>query len=281
MPYIGIIAISNITQGRHQVFHVALIMDGNGRWAAARGKPRWWGHRKGAQVVERVLRVCQNHNVTHLTVYAFSPENWGRDPIEVQSLMQLFRWYLTKRLHLLCSERIRLRVVGDLGVLSTSLQHAICSAEKATQDFNDLVFTVCLNYGGREELVQAVRNVVACYQKTGKDAQSIAADDIQRHLWTSSLPDPDLLIRTGGEVRLSNFMLWQLRYTEFLFLPMLWPDFTPQDFGQAIATYQQRHRRFGQVGATSTSTADTRPTLGMHTDPSSCPPHSFSPENFL
>ena len=240
--------------GQHSVgvFHIALIMDGNGRWATQKGRPRWWGHRKGAQVLERVLGACKDHNVTHVTVYAFSPDNWGREAQEVQSLMALFQWYLTHRTKKLIQEKIQLKIMGDRSILSPSLQTSIALAEEATRHFSDLVLSVALNYGGQEDMVQAIQQLVRSYQDSAQDPATISASTVQDYLWTRHLPDPDLLIRTGGEIRLSNFMLWSLRYTECLFLPVLWPDFTPQDLAQAVAVYRQRHRRFGRINTTPT-----------------------------
>jgi undecaprenyl diphosphate synthase len=226
-------------------FHVALIMDGNGRWATNQGKPRLWGHKQGAKVLKGIIRCCPNYGITHLTAYAFSPENWKRGPGEVGGLMSLFQIYLRAYTQELNQEGVRLCIIGDIAPLPPVLRRLIARAQDITQYNNRLILQIALNYGGRDDLIQATQHLVARYQAEKLDPATITRADIEELLWTKSCPDPDLLIRTGGEMRLSNYMLWQLCYTELLFLPEYWPDFTPEHLEKAVHQFRSRQRRFG------------------------------------
>ena len=228
-------------------FHVALIMDGNGRWAINQGKPRIWGHQQGAKTLIHILRACPEHHITHVTIYAFSPENWNRHADEVHALMRLFQIYLRVYSGELDREKIQLRVIGERSGLPKTLQNRIKKTEEKTKKHQGLVLQVALNYGGRDDMVQATQQIVSRYQDQRLNPAHLTREEVTSALWSESCPDPDLLIRTGGEMRLSNFMLWQLCYTELIFLPQYWPDFTPKDLGQAIAQFHGRQRRFGRI----------------------------------
>jgi|LauGreDrversion4_2_1035121.scaffolds.fasta_scaffold41989_4 undecaprenyl diphosphate synthase len=222
-------------------------MDGNGRWASDRGKPRVFGHQQGAKTLTHIIRSCPKYGITHLTVYAFSPENWQRGALEVNALMRLFQIYLRAYMGELDRENVQIRIIGERSKLPTVLQRMIEKIETKTKNHTRLVVQVALNYGGRDELLHAAETLIARHQNTKTPALPLTQEDLVSALWNPSCPDPDLLIRTGGEMRLSNFMLWQLAYTEFVFLPQYWPDFTADDLGQAIAQFKGRQRRFGRI----------------------------------
>ena len=227
--------------------HVAVIMDGNGRWAQQRNMPRVMGHRKGVDTLKELLRCCKDWGIPALTAYAFSTENWGRPLEEVDFLMVLFERVLRAELAELIREDVRIRFVGDLGRLRESLREEIDGAMAATAANRGVQFTVAINYGSREEIVRACRRLAEQVK-----AGAIAPDDITeelftQHLYTHDLEDPDLLIRTSGEQRLSNYLLWQMAYTEQYFTQTLWPDFDRPAFHQALTSYQKRHRRFGKL----------------------------------
>jgi undecaprenyl diphosphate synthase len=228
-------------------FHIAIIMDGNGRWAKNQGKNRLWGHQKGAVALKEIVRSCPKEGVRYLTVYAFSSENWKRDSFEVNGLMKLFARYLRTETADLHKEGVCLRVIGNRDRLPPSLVKLIEHAETLTQNNTLLGLQVAINYGGQDELVHAARTLaqMACDQKIRP--QDITHRHIEHTLWTHPWPHPDLLIRTGGEMRLSNYLLWQLSYTELLFMPQCWPEFTPHDLSLAIAHYTKRHRQFGAI----------------------------------
>jgi len=233
--------------------HVAVIMDGNGRWAELRGLPRIAGHREGINSVREMISLCLELGIQALTIYAFSQENWNRPSQEINALMGLLEHYLSTERASLIEQHVRFRTIGRLELLPSSAQHWVRTTEKETGHLDKLVLTVALSYGGRAEIVDAVRSVL-------RDAQTgtIAPDRvdealIQRYLYTHPLPDPDLLIRTSGETRISNFLLWQLAYTELYFTPTLWPDFRRREFLLALLEYQRRERRFGRVLTTVSS----------------------------
>lgn len=228
-------------------FHVALIMDGNGRWASNQGKPRIWGHQQGAKNLTHIIRSCPEYGITHLTVYAFSPENWNRSAHEVSALMRLFQIYIRIYSGELDREKVQVRVIGERCKLPPLLQRMIKKIEEKTKNHHRLVLQVALNYGGRDDMVQATKKLISHHQEHQINPVNLTHEDLCNALWTTSCPDPDLLIRTGGEMRLSNFMLWQLGYTELVFLPQYWPDFTSDDLGKAIAQFQKRERRFGRT----------------------------------
>jgi undecaprenyl diphosphate synthase len=227
--------------------HVAVIMDGNGRWGKKQGLPRMVGHRKGVDVLKDLLFCCRDWGISALTAYAFSTENWGRPHEEVDFLMMLFERVLRRELAEMNAEQVRIRFVGNLTALPASLQSEIAKAVTLTQHNQGIQFTVATNYGGRQEIIQACRSIAAQVQ-----AGSIEPDDIDEnlfssHLYTQGIPDPDLLIRTSGELRISNFLLWQLAYAEIYVTETLWPNFDRPAFHAALTDYQQRHRRFGKL----------------------------------
>jgi undecaprenyl diphosphate synthase len=223
--------------------HIAIIMDGNGRWAKRRLMPRVAGHRKGVEALRGVIRACAERGVSNLTVFAFSSENWRRPQEEVTLLMELFMRALENEVARLHENGIRFRVIGDLSGFSERIQVLIRDAEALTRDNTRLTFTVAANYGGRWDIVQAMKRLMA---------EGVSADDVDeaalaRQLSIADMPEPDLFIRTGGEQRISNFLLWQLAYTELYFTEALWPDFDPAALDEAIASYRTRERRFGRT----------------------------------
>jgi undecaprenyl diphosphate synthase len=227
--------------------HVAVIMDGNGRWAKRRGLPRIMGHRRGVDTLKKLLRCCRDWGIEALTAYAFSTENWGRPIEEVDFLMTLFERVLRQELMEMMEEDVRIRFVGNLDALPVSLQEEIDHAVTQTKENRGINFTVATNYGGRHEIVQACQTIAKRVQSGELDPSDITEDLFSHHLYTSEIVDPDLLIRTSGEMRISNFLLWQLAYAEIFVTDTLWPDFDSTEFHQAIYAYQQRDRRFGKV----------------------------------
>jgi undecaprenyl diphosphate synthase len=225
--------------------HVAIIMDGNGRWAKSRGLPRTAGHKKGAEALRNLLVECQDMGIRYLTIYAFSSENWNRPQTEVSDLMQLLRFYLEKELRTLIKHGIRLKVIGDLSQVEPSIRKQIATAEEKSAHNDRFQLTVALSYGARNELAQATRCIAEKVKSGTLNAEDITEETISEHLYTAALPDPDLLIRTGGEQRLSNFLLWQQAYTELFFTPVFWPDFGIEHFKQALEEYAKRERRYG------------------------------------
>ena len=227
--------------------HVAVIMDGNGRWAKRKGLPRIQGHEAGAESVKAVMKAARDHGVEILTLYAFSVENWQRPVAEVNGLMNLLPRFLGKHEHLLHENGCRLRAMGRLEDLPTKTRRELERVMSATESYADRQLVLALSYGGRAELTDAVRGIAKKVQAGDLTADEITAETIAGHLYTPDLPDPDLMIRTSGEQRISNFLLWQLSYAELVFVPELWPDFREEQFAQAIEIYQQRDRRFGGV----------------------------------
>jgi len=223
--------------------HIAIIMDGNGRWAKRRLMPRVAGHRKGVEALRGVIRACAERGVSHLTVFAFSSENWRRPQEEVTLLMELFMRALENEVARLHENDIRFRVIGDLSGFSARIQALIRDAEALTRDNTRLTFTVAANYGGRWDIVQAVKKLIAA----GVAAEDVDETTLVQQLSMAEAPEPDLFIRTGGEQRISNFLLWQLAYTELYFTDALWPDFNAAALDEAIASYRSRERRFGRT----------------------------------
>ncbi len=221
--------------------HVAIIMDGNGRWARSRGKPRLYGHRAGTQNIRRVIERFADYNVSHLTLYAFSTENWDRPRYEVRGLMALLSHFLKRETQNLHKEGIRLLHIGDLSPLGAKLQKQIAEAIELTKDNNRMTLAIAFNYGGRAEIVDAVRRIV----DEGIPSDKIDEALFDRYLSTHGQPDPDLIIRTAGEMRISNFLLWQGAYSEFCFTNVYWPDFDVQHIDEALSAYSGRRRRFG------------------------------------
>ena len=225
--------------------HIAIIMDGNGRWAQKRHLPRSSGHAKGAATVRELVEFCANKGVQYLTLFAFSTENWSRPEKEVSTLMRLFFKYLEKEFKNLSQAGVRLHVIGDIKVFAQDLQELIAKVVKKTSGNHNIVLTLAANYGGKWDILQAVQ----CWQSENPhvDARGIKQEQLVKFLSTSYMPDPDLLIRTGGEQRISNFLLWQMAYTELYFTDVLWPDFDSIQLELAIECYIKRHRRYGRV----------------------------------
>ena len=227
--------------------HVAVIMDGNGRWAKRRGLPRIMGHQRGVDTLKDLLRCCQDWGVPALTAYAFSTENWGRPFEEVEFLMTLFERVLRRELREMIEENVRIRFVGNLAVLPSSLQEEISRSMNDTQNNTGIEFSVATNYGGRQEIVQACQAIATQVQQGLLNPEAIDEALFEDHLYTRGITHPDLLIRTSGEMRLSNFLLWQLAYAEIYVTQTFWPDFNREEFHQALLAYQKRERRFGKV----------------------------------
>lgn len=227
--------------------HVAIILDGNGRWAKAKGMPRTYGHVKGCENLEKICSIAKELGVKYLTVFAFSTENWKRSKDEVDGLMKLFRNYMKKCLKIARDNKMRVRVIGEPSVFDEDLQARIRELEEYSSQFDELHFQIALNYGSRDELKRAVQDLARDVKKGVLDPDLITEDTISTYLDTKGLPDPDLLIRTSGEERLSNFLMWQLAYTEFYFTDVAWPDFNKAEFEKAIQKFNQRDRRYGGV----------------------------------
>ena len=227
--------------------HVAIILDGNGRWAKAKGMPRTYGHVKGCDNLEKVCTMAKELGIKYLTVYAFSTENWKRSREEVDGLMKLFRNYMKKCIKISRDNKMRVRVIGDPRAFDQDLQDKIRELEEYSSQFDELHFQIALNYGSRDEITRAVRHMAEDVKKGNLDPESITEDTVSDYLDTRGLPDPDLLIRTSGEERLSNFLMWQLAYTEFYFTDVPWPDFHKPELMKAIEKYNERDRRYGGV----------------------------------
>ncbi len=223
--------------------HVAIILDGNGRWAKAKGMPRNYGHVQGAKNVERICEDAYHMGIKYLTVYAFSTENWRRSRDEVDALMTLLRSYMKTCVKTAKKNHMRVRVIGDKTGLAEDIQDSIANLEEESRDQDGLNFTIAINYGSRDEICRAVKRIA----EEGIRPEEITEDVISAHLDTAGIPDPDLLIRTSGEQRLSNYLMWQLAYTEFYFTDLPWPDFSKEELSKAIEKYNQRERRYGGV----------------------------------
>jgi len=224
-------------------YHVAIIMDGNGRWARRRGLPRLAGHRAGMENIRRVIEGCTDFGVQMLTIYAFSTENWQRPPEEVQGLMRILEEVIDERTQEFYEKGVRLNHLGRLEGLAEALQRKVRYAVELTRENSKFVLNIAFNYGGRAEIVDAARRLLA----EGVDAATLDEATFSRYLYTAGLPDPDLIIRTAGEMRLSNFLIWQTAYAEYYSTPTFWPDFDKQELYQALLAYSQRERRFGRV----------------------------------
>jgi len=228
------------------ISHIAIIMDGNGRWAKARGLPRVAGHRRGADAVRATVKACGELDIPYLTLYAFSSENWRRPAAEVDDLMGLLRLYLKQEVQSLNRNDVRLRFIGDHSRLSRDITRLISDAEALTQDNGGLVLTVALNYGSHDEILTAVRRVAADVRDGTLSLDDVTEEQFGRYLQTVDLPDPDMIIRTSGEKRLSNFLLWQAAYAELVFLDVYWPDFNKDSLIEAIREFHRRERRYGK-----------------------------------
>ncbi|TCL09262.1 undecaprenyl pyrophosphate synthetase [Shimia isoporae] len=229
--------------------HVAIIMDGNGRWAQARGRPRLFGHHAGAKRVKEIVRACPDLGVKYLTIFGFSTENWKRTQSEVAGLMSLFRQYIRKEARALQAEGVRVRFIGDRPRLDEKLRELMDELEALTQDNDGVHLTIALNYGGRDEVARATQRLAQDVADGRLKPEDVGEETLPKYLDTHVLPDPDLVIRTSGEARISNFLLWQSAYAEYEFIDTLWPDFTREVFRDLVRSYSTRDRRFGAVPA--------------------------------
>lgn len=227
--------------------HVAIILDGNGRWAKKRGMPRNYGHAQGAKNVEKICEEAWRMGIKYLTVYAFSTENWNRPQNEVDALMKLLRNYMKTCLKTAAQNDMKVRVIGDITRLDEDIQKRILELEEATKDNGGLNFQIAINYGSRDEMIRAMKKLSDDCMKGSVKAEDITEELFSDYLDTKEIPDPDLLIRTSGELRLSNFLLWQLAYAEFYFTDVPWPDFTKEELEKAVVQYNSRDRRYGGV----------------------------------
>lgn len=225
--------------------HIAIIMDGNGRWAKKRGLPRTAGHAAGAEAFRRTANYCRSIGVKYLTVYAFSTENWKRSQEEISGIMKLMGKYLQEALQDMDKNRVRFKVFGDITRLSPQLQKLCLDAQEKSADYDDVQVNFCLNYGGRDELVRAAKAFAVDVAAGKCQADELTEDMLSSYLYSADVPDPELIIRPSGEMRTSNFLLWQSAYSEYVFLNVLWPDFQPKDLDAAIEEYNRRNRRFG------------------------------------
>lgn len=227
--------------------HVAIIMDGNGRWARARGLPRTFGHKKGAEAVRRVVEAAPDLGIRYLTLFGFSSENWSRPLAEVETLMGLLRTYLLKELAELHQNDVRLRVIGDRSTLARDIVDLIQQAERLTEGNTRLTLTIALSYGARNEIAGAARRLASMVAEGALSAADITPERLEGEMMTAGIPDPDLVIRTSGEQRISNFLLWQAAYAELLFVDEMWPDFNGDSLAAAVAVFGKRERRFGAL----------------------------------
>lgn len=225
--------------------HIAIIMDGNRRWAKKKGLPASLGHKEGAKTLEKIVRYANKIGIKYITVYAFSTENWKRTQEEVATLMVLFQSYLDDYSKRADSENIKVKIIGDREGLSEKMKKSIQDCMERTKNNTGITFNIALNYGGRDELIKAIQEIAQEVEQHQIQVEEITEEKVAEHLYTAKQPDPDLLIRTSGEVRLSNFLPWQLVYSEFLFMEKNWPDFTEEDLEEAIKIYQHRTRKFG------------------------------------
>lgn len=223
--------------------HIAIVMDGNGRWAASRGLPRLAGHRAGTENLRRVIRACVEFNVKVLTIYAFSTENWGRPSDEVEGLMMILEDVIDRELDELHAEGVRLRHIGRLDRLNPRLREKVLNAVELTKNNDKLVLCIAWNYGGRDEIICAIQNLIA----DGIKPEQISEELVSNYMFTVGIPDPDLIIRTSGEMRISNFLIWQSAYSEWYITSTLWPDFNREELYKALQAYSQRDRRFGKL----------------------------------
>ena len=233
--------------------HIGFILDGNGRWASNKGLPRAIGHKRGAENVEIILRECLRLNIQHITLYAFSTENWQRPVYEVKALMSLFKYFLNKKLTQLHEENVKVTVIGDISPFSKIIQKYIKNLEELTKDNDGMHLNLALNYGGRAEIVRATKRIGTLILEKKIDVEQIDEDIFSHNLDNGSEPDPDLIIRTAGERRLSNFLLWQSAYSELYFSDKTWPDFSNRDLELALIEYQGRTRKFGGLQKTKSA----------------------------
>ena len=226
--------------------HVAIIMDGNGRWARKRGLPRTAGHAVGAENFRKIATTCKNMGMDYLTVYAFSTENWKRPSDEVSAIMKLLKKYLDEAIETMARDKIRMKIFGNVEGLSEDLQEMVAKTDAISAGYEGFQANICLNYGGRDEIVRAaMRYARDCAE--GKASGELTEEDFSAYLYSAGIPDPELIIRTGGETRISNFLLWQCAYAEFYYTDVLWPDFGPEELEKALEAFRARDRRFGAV----------------------------------
>jgi len=241
--------VSGTAQKQHGPRHVAIIMDGNERWATQPGRPRLFGHHAGAKRVREIVEACPEFGVKYLTIFAFSTENWKRTQVEVAGLMSLFRRYITKEAQALNLEGVRVRFIGDRVRLDRKLTALMDELEALTMANTRVNLTIAINYGGRDEVARATKRLAEDVAQGRLSPSDVDEETLPKYLDTQVLPDPDLVIRTSGEARISNFLLWQSAYAEYEFIDTLWPDFSAAEFGRLVARYGQRERRFGAVPA--------------------------------
>jgi undecaprenyl diphosphate synthase len=245
-------SIDNQTEALNRIpTHVAIIMDGNGRWAASRGLPRLAGHRAGTENLRRIIRACVEFGVKYLTIYAFSTENWGRPAEEVEGLMQIVEDVIDRELQELHREGVQLRHLGHLDPLNTSLQEKVLQAIEMTRNNTRLTLNLAFNYGGRDEIICAIREML----RNGLKPEDVTDSLVSKYLFTADLPDPDLIIRTSGEMRISNFLIWQAAYAEWYVTQTYWPDFDREEFRKALLDYSLRDRRFGRLSNCSSTSS--------------------------
>ena len=237
---------NNRQPGENIPRHIAIILDGNGRWAKRRGLPRTAGHAVGAETFRKIATYCKDIGVDYLTVYAFSTENWKRPEGEVKTIMRLLNKYLQEAIDTMERDKIRMKIFGDLNALTEEQRELVRKTDEISQRYEGFQANICLNYGGRDEIVHAARRYAADLA-AGKVEGELTEEQFGSYLYSAGIPDPDLLIRPGGEQRISNFLLWQCAYAEFYFTDVLWPDFSPQELDKAIAEFQRRDRRYGKV----------------------------------
>ncbi len=228
--------------------HIAIILDGNGRWAKKRGLPRTAGHAVGSETFRKIATYCKNIGVEYLTVYAFSTENWSRPEEEVGTIMKLLKKYLNEAIDTMERDHIRMKIFGDVQGLPQELQELVKKTDEISQRYEGFQANICLNYGGRNEIVNAAKRYAEALAK-GEDVGELTEEKLSGYMYSAGIPDPDLLIRPGGEQRISNFLLWQCAYAEFYFTDVLWPDFSPEELDKAIAEFHRRDRRYGGVKA--------------------------------
>ncbi len=237
---------NNMTAGEYVPRHIAIILDGNGRWAKKRGLPRTAGHAVGSENFRKIALYCRDIGVDYLTVYAFSTENWKRPSDEVQTIMRLLGKYLQEAIDTMERDKMKMRIFGDVSGLPKKLQDLVAQTNEISKRYEGFQANICLNYGGRAEIMQAAQRYAMDYAE-GKADSELNEEVFSNYLYSSGIPDPDLLIRPGGEQRISNFLLWQCAYSEFFFTDVLWPDFTTDELDKAIDVFRQRDRRYGGV----------------------------------
>ena len=231
--------------------HIAIIMDGNGRWAAKRALPRSAGHAFGAETFRRVATYCKDIGIKFLTVYAFSTENWKRSADEIRTIMELLEKYLHEAISKMERDRVKMKFFGDVSVLSPELQKLIAETAELSKKFEGVQVNICINYGGRDEILRAARNYARDVAEGRVSGEQLTEEVFSQYMYSSGIPDPDLIIRPSGEMRLSNFLQWQSAYSEFYFTDVLWPDFNERELDRAISSFQSRDRRYGGVGKKS------------------------------